>query len=276
MITYPDDIFSEPENVDPDTLANLGPLRRLAGVWEGLKGVDLNPKADGPERRDFLERIELQPIDPQANGPQLFYGLRYHVHIVASDEDTTFHDQIGYWLWEPATGLIQQTLALPRGQVALASGGAAADGSGADRQGRAGPARLWRLLDRLPGMGFPHRLLRAGRALRGRWRLVLCFHHDAAGSRPNRALPARGQEHADQGRRAAPQSAGADHGGRGHTGPGAWFHVDRRRERRLAADRGRPDSIAPRWPAPASARGAYWARRPRWPPAPTADRPSKS
>ncbi|PHY20871.1 FABP family protein [Caulobacter sp. BP25] len=130
MSEFPADIFSEPEDVDPDTLANLGPLTRLAGVWEGRKGVDLNPKADGPERREFLERIELHPIDPQANGPQLLYGLRYHVHIVASDEDTTFHDQIGYWLWEPATGLIMQTLTIPRGQVALAKGQANADGSG--------------------------------------------------------------------------------------------------------------------------------------------------
>lgn len=127
MHDFPDDIFTEPEDVDPDTLANLGPLRRLAGVWEGLKGVDVNPKGEGPERRDFLERIEMQPIDPQANGPQLLYGLRYHVHIVASDEDSTFHDQIGYWLWEPATGLVMQTLSIPRGQTALAGGQAAAD-----------------------------------------------------------------------------------------------------------------------------------------------------
>jgi hypothetical protein len=140
MINFPDDIFTEPEDVDPDTLANLGPLRRLAGVWEGLKGVDLNPKAEGPERRDYLERIEMQPIDPQANGPQLFYGLRYHVHIVASDEDTTFHDQTGYWLFEPATGLVMQTLAIPRAQVALASGRGAADGSGLTvRAERGGP-----------------------------------------------------------------------------------------------------------------------------------------
>ncbi|WP_297511582.1 heme-binding beta-barrel domain-containing protein [uncultured Caulobacter sp.] len=140
MSDFPDDIFTEPEDVDPNTLANLGPLTRLAGIWEGQKGVDLNPKADGPERREFLERIELQPIDPQANGPQLLYGLRYHVHIVASDEETTFHDQIGYWLWEPATGLVMQTLALPRGQTALASGRAAEDGSGLKvRAERGGP-----------------------------------------------------------------------------------------------------------------------------------------
>ncbi|HJV41140.1 FABP family protein [Caulobacter sp.] len=130
MADFPDDIFTEPADVDPDTLANLGPLSRLAGVWEGRKGVDVNPKAEGPERREFLERIEMHPIDPQANGPQLLYGLRYHVHIVASDEDSTFHDQIGYWLWEPATGLVMQTLAIPRAQVALASGEAKPDGSG--------------------------------------------------------------------------------------------------------------------------------------------------
>jgi len=122
MNPFPDDIFTEPEDVDPDTLANLGPLRRLAGVWEGRKGIDLNPKADGPERREYLERIDMQPIDPQANGPQLLYGLRYHVHIATEEEDTTFHDQVGYWLWEPATGLVMQTLAIPRGQVALARG----------------------------------------------------------------------------------------------------------------------------------------------------------
>jgi hypothetical protein len=129
MTDFPDDIFTEPDDVDPDTLASLGPLRRLAGIWEGKKGVDLNPKAEGPERREFTERIELQPIDPQANGPQLFYGLRYHTRILATDEDATFHDQVGYWLWEPATGLVMQTLAIPRGQIAMAAGHAAPDAS---------------------------------------------------------------------------------------------------------------------------------------------------
>jgi hypothetical protein len=119
---FPEDIFTEQEDVDPDTLANLGPLRRLAGVWQSTKGVDLAPKAPGPERREFIERIEMQPIDPQANGPQLFYGLRYHVHINTNEEDITFHDQIGYWLWEKETGLVLQSLTIPRGQTALASG----------------------------------------------------------------------------------------------------------------------------------------------------------
>jgi hypothetical protein len=127
MNPFPEDVFTEPADVDPDTLANLGPLRRLAGVWQSSKGVDLNPKADGPERRQFIERIALQPIDPQANGPQLFYGLRYHIHINTPEEEITFHDQVGYWLWEKTTGLVLQSLTIPRGQTALASGFAKPD-----------------------------------------------------------------------------------------------------------------------------------------------------
>ncbi len=127
-MSFPDDIFTE-QDAAADTLANLGPLKRLAGIWESRAGVDINPKPAGPQQRQFSERIELQPIDAQANGPQLFYGLRYHTHILASDEDATFHDQCGYWLWEPATGLVLQTLSIPRGQVAIAAGQASADAS---------------------------------------------------------------------------------------------------------------------------------------------------
>jgi|SRR6476661_5624756 hypothetical protein len=122
MADFPDDIFTEPADVDPDTLANLGPLARLAGEWRSADGVDLNPKADGPERREYIEHILMEPVDPQANGPQLFYGLRYHIHINTAEEDITFHDQVGHWLWEPATGLIIQSLSIPRGQVAIAGG----------------------------------------------------------------------------------------------------------------------------------------------------------
>ncbi len=127
MNPFPDDIFTEPSDVDPDTLANLGPLRRLAGRWEGVEGIDINPKAEGPEQRTFIEHISFDPLDPQANGPQLFYGLRYHIHITTLEEDITFHEQVGHWLWEPATGLILQSLSIPRGQVALASGRARPD-----------------------------------------------------------------------------------------------------------------------------------------------------
>jgi hypothetical protein len=136
MEPYGDDIFTEPD-ADPDGLANLGPLRPMAGTWESAHGVDEHPIGPGSDtdgvaiegglRNDYVEHYELQPIDPQTNGPQLIYGLRYHVHIVKPGEVETFHDQVGYWLWEAATQTVTHTLAIPRAQVALASGAATAD-----------------------------------------------------------------------------------------------------------------------------------------------------
>lgn len=123
---YLDDIFTEPEP-SVDTLANLGPLAALAGVWEGTSGVDTHAVADGPETEKYIERWAFEPCDPQTNGPQLLYGLRYHQHITKPGEVETFHDQVGYLLWEPATGRVVMTLAIPRAQVAMAGGFAAPD-----------------------------------------------------------------------------------------------------------------------------------------------------
>jgi hypothetical protein len=125
MGTY-GDIFTEPARVDVHTLANLGPLAPLAGVWEG-RGIDVHPRADGSRTAEFDERIELQPIDPQTSGPQLLYGLRYHTHMRKPGGKGTYHDQIGYWLWEPATNTVYHTLTIPRAQVVLACGPATAD-----------------------------------------------------------------------------------------------------------------------------------------------------
>jgi len=123
---YGDDLYTEPDG-SPDTLANLGPLAAMAGVFEGTMGTDEHPVAEGTEANEFFEHYEAQPIDRQTNGPQLFYGLRYHTHIVKPGESETFHDQVGYWLWEPATGTVTLTLGIPRGQVLLAGGTTEAD-----------------------------------------------------------------------------------------------------------------------------------------------------
>ena len=127
MDDYPADIFTEHDDIDVDTLANLGPLRAMAGRWEGTKGLDVNPYIDAPRRQVYVETIDLQPIDPQSNGPQVLYGLRYHTHIVKPDEVETYHDQVGYWLWEPATETVIHTLTIPRAQVVMACGQADAD-----------------------------------------------------------------------------------------------------------------------------------------------------
>jgi hypothetical protein len=127
MTDIPEDIYTEPSNIDVDTLANLGPLRAMAGIWKGVRGLDVKPKAEGPKKQAYVERMELQPIDPQTNGPQLLYGLRYHTHVVKPEQVKTYHEQVGYWLWEPATGTVIHTLTIPRAQVVMAGGKASAE-----------------------------------------------------------------------------------------------------------------------------------------------------
>jgi hypothetical protein len=126
MSEFAADIYTEPRDIDVDTLSNLGPLRAMAGVWQGTRGLDVKPKAEGAKKQAFVERMELQPIDPQTNGPQLLYGLRYHTHVTKPDQVKTYHDQVGYWLWEPATQTVIHTLTIPRGLVVMASGKASA------------------------------------------------------------------------------------------------------------------------------------------------------
>lgn len=48
MEDFPEDIDTEPEP-EVDTLANMGPLAGMAGIRTGTRGLDVNPKADGPK-----------------------------------------------------------------------------------------------------------------------------------------------------------------------------------------------------------------------------------
>jgi hypothetical protein len=126
MADYSDDIYASPD-CGTDTLALLGPLAPMAGTWEGTHGIDIAPKAPGPRTKEFFGRITLEPVDPGNNGPQVLYALRYHTWMSLPGEKGTYHDQVGYWLWEPATGTIMHSLTIPRGQTVLAVGKAAPD-----------------------------------------------------------------------------------------------------------------------------------------------------
>ena len=57
MSDFPKDIYTEPFSVDVNTLANLGPLRAMAGVWEGMRGIS---RRSGPGvRRSRPAREEM-------------------------------------------------------------------------------------------------------------------------------------------------------------------------------------------------------------------------
>ena len=115
------DIYTEAPST-ADTLSMLGPIAPLAGHWYGEDGVDTHPQTGGPESEPYHEHWNFELLDPQNNGPQVLYGLRYHVAITKPGELAAFHDQVGYILYEPETHKIYMTLAIPRGQIAMAEG----------------------------------------------------------------------------------------------------------------------------------------------------------
>ena len=113
---------------DPD----LGPLGPLAGVWEGEKGTDLAPSDDPATDRQlatskYRERMVFEPIGRVDNHEQKLYGLRYATRAWRIGSPDPFHEELGYWLWDPASRLVLRCFMPPRGLTVLAGGHAAAD-----------------------------------------------------------------------------------------------------------------------------------------------------
>jgi hypothetical protein len=108
-----------------EVLSQLGPLAALAGVWEGDKGDDIAPSDDrGIENNKFHERITFEPIKPVQNHEQSLYGLRYSKVAWRIGETDAFHEETGYWLWDPAAGHAMRCFIVPRGVAVIAGGSA--------------------------------------------------------------------------------------------------------------------------------------------------------
>lgn len=106
-----------------ETLKNLGPLSTLVGTWEGDKGDDTAPSDDrGTEISRFRERIVFEPLRPVDNHEQWLYGLRYSTFATRLGETEPFHEELGYWLWDPAEKQVMKCFIIPRG-VAVNAGG---------------------------------------------------------------------------------------------------------------------------------------------------------
>lgn len=113
---------------DEALLNNLGPLAPLAGVWEGSRGVDVAPSPSrGSHETPFRERIVFEAMGPIDNHEQQLYGLRYSTTAYPIGEEDPFHEELGYWLWDPNEGQVLRCFVVPRGVTVLAGGDAAAD-----------------------------------------------------------------------------------------------------------------------------------------------------
>ena len=109
---------------------DYGPLVGLVGVWVGDSGMDIAPEPDADEHNPYYETISFAAVGDVTNAEQQVLSmLRYHQEVRRKSNDKVFHDQVGYWLWEPATGMVVQTLSIPRAVSLLAAGSASVDGT---------------------------------------------------------------------------------------------------------------------------------------------------
>ena len=110
---------------------DYGPLACLVGVWKGRDGMDVAPEPDDDEHNPYYETLVFEAAGDVTNAEeQVLSMLRYHQEVRRTSNDKVFHDQLGYWLWDPATDLIVQTLTIGRLVTLLAGGKAVVeDGS---------------------------------------------------------------------------------------------------------------------------------------------------
>lgn len=106
-----------------EILTNLGPLATLAGIWEGSKGDDTAPSDDrGTEKNSYRERMTFVPFGPVRNHEQALYGLRYATTAWRLGEADAFHEESGYWMWDPTEKQVLRCFIVPRGITVLAGG----------------------------------------------------------------------------------------------------------------------------------------------------------
>ena len=107
-----------------------GPLSGLIGEWESDDG-GLDTAFSHSQKKvlgsPYREKNTMKPFGPVDNGSQMLYGLDYKSAMWRWDEENPFHTEVGYWLWDGATGEVLRAFSVPRGITVLAGGQADAD-----------------------------------------------------------------------------------------------------------------------------------------------------
>lgn len=102
---------------------DYGLLAYLIGTWKGDKGMDVAPETDGKEENPYYETILFEAIGNVENAKkQVLAALRYHQIVSRKSNQKVFHNETGYWMWDAESGIVMQSLTIPRGVCVLAGG----------------------------------------------------------------------------------------------------------------------------------------------------------
>ncbi|MDQ6965790.1 MAG: heme-binding beta-barrel domain-containing protein [Mariprofundaceae bacterium] len=108
---------------------DYGPLQALIGVWKGDKGLDVAPEPNGSEDNPYHETMTFEAVGDVKNAAsQCLVVIRYHQVVQRKSNGETFHDQIGYWMWDSEKGTVMHSLMIPRAVTLLAGGVPSNDG----------------------------------------------------------------------------------------------------------------------------------------------------
>jgi hypothetical protein len=145
---------------------DYGPLHCLIGNWQGDQGMDVAPEPDDDESTPYFETIVFEAAGDVTNAEiQTLSIVRYHRVVTRKSNNQVFHDQIGYWLWDPSTETVMQTLTIPRAVTLLAGGKASVteestvlEVSAADGDSSWGIAQSPFMQENARTVGFQHRI----------------------------------------------------------------------------------------------------------------------
>jgi len=103
------------------TEVDYGPLTKLLGIWEGDKGLDVAPEPDGSEENPYYETITYTAGGDLTNAKsQVLSVVHYRKIVTRKSNDTIFHDETGYWMWDPREKVIMHSLTIPRAVCLIA------------------------------------------------------------------------------------------------------------------------------------------------------------
>lgn len=111
---------------------DFGPLARLVGTWKSIDaaGIDVSPGqkgtevgAGGPAVTPFYEVMTFEVAADATNASdQYLVALYYKQEVFRKSDDSKFHDQRGYFIYDQKNQIVYNSFCVPRTTCVTAEG----------------------------------------------------------------------------------------------------------------------------------------------------------